>query len=87
MQAPRHTPPPPSPPPLSPLAPAAVQRFGWMLCFWNFAGVPFTYCSQSLFIHYHPPGLGWAVVGPLTVVLLFAYYVWDTSQSQKNFFR
>ena len=27
-----------------------TERFGWMLCFWNFAGVPFLYCFQSLYI-------------------------------------
>ena len=59
-----------------------------MLIFWNISGVPYVYCFQSVYllknswIDYGPVGFG-----VLVVVLLAAYYVWDTAQSQKNRFR
>lgn len=67
------------------------EKFGWMLSFWNFAGVPFLYCLQSVYVsefidpavNVYPP---FVYVG-LTLVLLGAYYIWDTAQSQKNHFR
>lgn len=67
------------------------EKFGWMLCFWNFAGVPFLYCAQSVFIWKHSGEVA-AQISPamataLLLVLCGAYYIWDTSQSQKNHFR
>jgi delta24(24(1))-sterol reductase len=63
------------------------EKFGWMLSFWNFAGVPFLYCLQSVYLVKHDPHLpSWFLWG-VTVALLTAYYFWDTSQSQKNHFR
>ena len=40
------------------MAPADImyEKFGWMLCFWNFAGVPFLYFAQSAFIFKHEYG-------------------------------
>lgn len=65
------------------------EKWGWMLIYWNLAGVPFFYCSSSVFILKHPQYTDLPI--PLLVimyVLLFtAYYVWDTSQSQRNRFR
>jgi hypothetical protein len=99
-----------------------------VLCFWNFAGVPFLYFAQSAFIFKHAYGAktyslfglvdyttyappDWCVPAcngegllcsrelnntsffagrlciALIVALLATYYVWDTSQSQKNHFR
>lgn len=55
----------------------------------NLAGVPFTYCYSSIYILKmgtqinHPPLYTIALI----VILLFTYYVWDTSQSQRNRFR
>ncbi len=64
------------------------EKWGWMLVFWNLAGVPFVYCFSSMYIASRPP---FEHSVPFTVfcfVLLFgAYYVWDTAQSQRNRFR
>jgi delta24(24(1))-sterol reductase len=64
------------------------ENFGWYLAFWNCAGVAFTYSFQSIYILKHGPAAQptWYFAG-VVVALLFAYYVWDTSQSQKNRFR
>lgn len=66
------------------------EKWGFMLIFWNLAGVPFTYCHSMLFLATHDPKTyNWST---LTNVGLFAilglsYYVFDTGNSQKNNFR
>lgn len=65
------------------------EKFGWMLIFWNFAGVPFLYCIPSLYIQtvlrdYSYSGRCFAL---MIAVLLCAYYVFDTANSQKNRYR
>lgn len=65
------------------------EKWGWMMAFWNIAGVPFFYCYSSFYIangHGHL-GPSWAQAFGLAAVLGFAYYVWDTAQAQKNQFR
>ncbi|XP_065190018.1 uncharacterized protein LOC135820893 [Sycon ciliatum] len=64
------------------------ERFGWMLAFWNLAGVPFLYCIPSLYLRVmapfeHPRGVSVLIA----IVLMLAYYVWDTANSQKNRYR
>lgn len=64
------------------------EKFGWMLIFWNLAGVPYLYCFQSLYIlknpHLQISNLTFII---LLLVLFTSYYIWDTSQSQRNRFR
>lgn len=65
------------------------EKFGWMLIFWNTAGVPFLYCFQALYLQTVAPTLNYS---NLHITVLFAclfscYYVWDTVNSQKNRFR
>lgn len=64
------------------------ERWGWMLCFWNLAGVPFLYCMAPLYLASIPPfEYPPAVSIAITVTLLLSYYVWDTANSQKNRYR
>ena len=64
------------------------EKWGWMLVFWNLAGVPFVYSFNSMYLAARPP---FEHSLPYTffcfALLLSAYYVWDTSQSQRNRFR
>lgn len=68
----------------------ANEKFGFMLIFWNMAGVPFTYGHATLFLANHPPSAyRWPISYNIAVyaLLLGAYYIWDTANSQKNRFR
>ncbi|QPG95463.1 hypothetical protein C2857_000759 [Epichloe festucae Fl1] len=66
------------------------EKLGFMLTFWNLAGVPFTYCHCTLYLATHPPSeYRWNryALAALFAVYLFMYWMWDTSNSQKNYFR
>lgn len=66
------------------------EKWGFMLIFWNLAGVPLSYCHCTLYIANHPPSEyhwpAWALT-LLFIAYLFVYWVWDTANSQKNMFR
>jgi len=68
------------------------EKWGYMLIFWNFSGVPFTYCFTSLYLLKMrelntPVQSSWMYNAAVYVLLLVGYYVWDTANSQKNKFR
>lgn len=68
------------------------EKWGFMLIFWNMAGVPFTYCYNTLYLLRRVEEgqtlvLPWYVNATLVCVLLSAYYVWDVAQAQKSHFR
>jgi delta24(24(1))-sterol reductase len=66
------------------------EKWGFMLIFWNFAGVPFTYCHCTIYLANHDPSVyRWSkpALAVLFVSYLFVYWVWDTTNSQKNAFR
>ncbi|CAI6335938.1 unnamed protein product [Periconia digitata] len=66
------------------------EKLGFMLIFWNMAGVPLSYCHCTLYIaNHHPSEYQWPVWVPilLTVGYMISYYIWDTTNSQKNQFR
>jgi delta24(24(1))-sterol reductase len=63
------------------------ENFGWMLNFWNIAGVPFLYCFQSFYILKNYANLDrqlptWFIVA-VWVLLNVAYYVFDSANCQK----
>ncbi|KAI5194245.1 sterol reductase/lamin B receptor [Aureobasidium subglaciale] len=66
------------------------EKWGFMLIFWNLAGVPLSYCHCTLYIANHDPSEyawpTWALT-LLFVAYLFVYWIWDTANSQKNMFR
>lgn len=64
------------------------EKWGYMLIFWNLAGVPFVYCHASYYLLKQKP----MEHSPLYTMfcftlLLTGYYIWDTANSQKNRFR
>lgn len=66
------------------------EKLGFLLTFWNMAGVPFTYCHCALYLANHDPSeYRWSALalGALVVVYLFMYWMWDTANSHKNSFR
>eukprot|EP00638_Chattonella_subsalsa_P020322 CAMPEP_0117870340 /NCGR_PEP_ID=MMETSP0950-20121206/9785_1 /TAXON_ID=44440 /ORGANISM="Chattonella subsalsa, Strain CCMP2191" /LENGTH=417 /DNA_ID=CAMNT_0005722615 /DNA_START=32 /DNA_END=1282 /DNA_ORIENTATION=- len=68
------------------------EKWGYMLIFWNFSGVPFSYCYSSLHIlnmRKNGSPIEHSVTYTVAVYLLLivGYYIWDTANSQKNKFR
>jgi delta24(24(1))-sterol reductase len=66
------------------------EKWGFMLIFWNLAGVPLTYCHCTLYLaQHHPDTYKWNkyALAALFVTYLFVYWVWDTTNSQKNRFK
>ncbi|KAE8409197.1 ergosterol biosynthesis ERG4/ERG24 [Aspergillus pseudonomiae] len=66
------------------------EKWGFMLIFWNLAGVPMSYCHCTLYLASHDPSTyRWnrIALAALFAMYLFAYWVWDTCNSQKNMFR
>lgn len=66
------------------------EKWGFMLIFWNLAGVPLTYCHCSIYLANHDPSTyRWhrAALAFFYVSYLFAYWIWDAAGSQKNGFR
>jgi Delta24(24(1))-sterol reductase len=66
------------------------EKWGFMLIFWNLAGVPLTYCHCTIYLANHAPSVyhwHWIPLTALYVSYLFVYWIWDTCNSQKNRFR
>ncbi|KAJ7577037.1 ERG4 ERG24 ergosterol biosynthesis protein [Mycena floridula] len=66
------------------------EKWGFMVIFWNFAGVPFSYVYSVVYMASHDPS-EYRFSTPTYVVLfttlLTAYYVWDCAMSQKSRFK
>lgn len=67
------------------------ENFGWMLNFWNICGVPFLYCFQSLYILKNQATISTQLSTPFMIfnylLLLVAYYMFDTANGQKAFIK
>src|SRR5438876_11665101 len=66
------------------------EKWGFMLIFWNLAGVPLSYCHCTIYLANHSPSIykwHWPSLTLLYVSYLFVYWIWDTTNSQKNRFR
>ena len=65
------------------------ERWGWMLIYWNLAGVAFAYTFNGRFLSERDdlddlqPAVFWALV----ICVLAAYWVFDEANAQKNRFR
>ncbi|KAJ7180721.1 ergosterol biosynthesis ERG4/ERG24 [Mycena filopes] len=66
------------------------EKWGFMVIFWNFAGVPFSYIYSIVYMARQDPSK-YQFSTPRYVfmfaTLLTAYYIWDTSMSQKSRFK
>ncbi|OQE41446.1 hypothetical protein PENCOP_c005G06577 [Penicillium coprophilum] len=66
------------------------EKLGFLLIFWNMAGVPMSYCHCILYLaNRHPSTYAWnkEVLTLFFVSYLCVYWIWDTANSQKNAFR
>lgn len=66
------------------------EKLGFMLTFWNLAGVPLSYCHCAIYLANHAPEeYRWnrVFLTGLFISYLLVYWVWDTCNSQKNRFR
>ena len=66
------------------------EKWGFMLVFWNMAGVPLSYCHCTIFLaNQDPATYRWNpyALTALYASYLFVYWVWDSCNSQKNRFR
>ncbi|KAL9110927.1 MAG: hypothetical protein Q9227_004542 [Pyrenula ochraceoflavens] len=66
------------------------EKWGFMLIFWNMAGVPLSYCHCTIYLSNHAPSVyHWNryALTLLYLTYLFVYWVWDTTNSQKNRFK
>lgn len=63
------------------------ENFGWMLNFWNIAGVPFLYCFQSIYVLKNgrllERQLSTRFIVFVFVLLNVGYYVFDSANAQK----
>lgn len=66
------------------------EKWGFMLIFWNLAGVPLSYCHCTIFLANNPPSTySWNryALAAMYISYLFVYWIWDTTNSQKNRFK
>ncbi|GAA5871723.1 hypothetical protein JCM8547_008124 [Rhodosporidiobolus lusitaniae] len=66
------------------------EKFGWLLSYWNFAGVPFSYCYPALWMATHDPATyEWStpVLVGMFVVVTAAQALMDISMAQKSHFK
>ncbi|KAH6630856.1 Delta(24(24(1)))-sterol reductase like protein [Chaetomium sp. MPI-SDFR-AT-0129] len=66
------------------------EKWGFMLIFWNLSGVPLSYCHCTIYLATHDPATyRWNpyALAALYISYIFVYWIWDSSNSQKNRYR
>ncbi|CAL1715031.1 unnamed protein product [Somion occarium] len=66
------------------------EKWGFLVIFWNFAGVPFSYIYSVVYMASHDPSkyrFSTTTYVALYATLLTSYYIWDTAMSQKSRFK
>ncbi|KAL2204115.1 c-24(28) sterol reductase [Sarocladium strictum] len=66
------------------------EKLGFLLTFWNMAGVPFSYCHCALyFANHHPDEYRWSpyALAAFLAFYAFMYWMWDSANGQKAAFR
>ena len=64
-----------------------TDGLGFMLVVGNYCWVPFTFSIQSRYLAFHPVELGWAKVAAIIGVNFFGYWIFRSSNAEKNNFR
>lgn len=66
------------------------EKFGWLLSYWNFAGVPFSYAYPAIYMATHDPATyrypTW-FISLLFITLTVAYCIFDLAMGQKSWFK
>ncbi|XP_041353373.1 delta(14)-sterol reductase LBR-like isoform X2 [Gigantopelta aegis] len=61
--------------------------FGYMLAFGDLVWVPFLYCLQTRYLLEHPRDLTWYAMCGIALLNFVGYYIFRSSNSEKNEFR
>ncbi|KAK9369768.1 ergosterol biosynthesis ERG4/ERG24 [Lipomyces kononenkoae] len=64
-----------------------TDGFGFMLAFGDLALVPFTYTLQARYLATNPVHLGWLGVAGIVALKVIGYYIFRSSNSEKDAFR
>lgn len=64
-----------------------TDGFGCMLAFGDLVWVPFVYSIQARYLSIHAVQLGWAKVALIMSIQLLGYYIFRSSNGEKNKFR
>jgi len=64
-----------------------TDGFGFMLSLGDLAWVPFTYSLQARYLAFHPTELSPAAIAGIVGLQSVGYYIFRTSNGEKNDFR
>ena len=64
-----------------------TDGFGYMLSFGDLVWVPFTYGIQARYLAFHPVDLGFAASAAIVALNVVGFYIFRTSNSDKDSFR